>query len=144
MRPETLSLFAAVIAIYVAIYATDLAHNDGDRIDKENVARAHADACRSSIVTMHTKLIALRRGYELGPSEKALRLADWDEAMDAVSLVQIACIDQIKASGDHFQTYEAELEQIRAQYAVAYRGLWDETDARKLIDWSNEVIGILR
>lgn len=93
---------------------------------------------------MHDKLMTLRRGYDLDRSAKPERLADWDDAIDAVLLVKFSCTDQSKAKRYAFSEYTAEVPLVRYQHDIAYQGLWDETDVVKLINWSNAVIESLK
>ena len=84
---EHLGLAAAIIAIAVSVWATQQTNAVAEKLDRDSAVRDRAVACRTAIVSMHEKLMTLRRGYSLDRSDKPQRLADWDDAADAVQVL---------------------------------------------------------
>ena len=93
-----------------------------------------------SIFSLRDGLVALRRGYNESPADKANRLADWDGAESALSQASIVCEAELRSDSDLISNFKTLSNEESAEGKIADQGNWDEGNTLALIAWTDEAL----
>ena len=109
-------------------------------IDASGTTRANQLQCTDSVLSLRSSLVALRRGYEVAPTDKPIRLADWDEVGFAMDRVNYTCEPTLSQSATVFEAYGELQRSMSGELAVADQGQWDERNTLAMVAWTGSAL----